>query len=203
MNVVKENDFAILSDYYFNNMYVEFDFYMKSHNFTMETEIENVNTTLLSGLIWTRGNFEWLIDTYNPNINFRNRKGETYLFDCSSKNRLVKFIDKGIDVNAKNIHGRSAIFYYGHISVERLCISIMLEAGASFQEALDGNLLKNPETQKLIQSYIESSTNCKSTLIVFLGISKQHHFIHKDLVKVIAKMVWKTRRQKRVWLLPE
>jgi hypothetical protein len=178
-------------------MYYDFDVYLKSRNYTMETKVNDTNRMLIFELIRKRGNIQWLITTYKPNINLSDTEGRTLLFYTVFENDIVMLINNGLNINATDVIGRSAVYYQRG---SRVCM--LLELGASFKDALDG-ILFELEKKEIIQSYIDSSTRCKNTLVVFLKINKQHNFIHKDLVKVIAKMVWKTRRQKRVWCVSE
>lgn len=198
------DELDILSNLFATNSKDEFNNYLTTHNYTLETKLDSTYNPLLFELFWSRGDFEWLITTHAFNPNVRDLQGRTLLFPPygdfgeGDLNRALIIIKSGVDVNAKDIYRRSAMCY----CINSSFLSVLLENGASIKEAIEDNFTimeKDPKIPHVIQQYQQSSENCKSTLIVFLRISKKHHFIHKDLVKVIAKMVWKTRRQTRVW----
>lgn len=197
----------ILSSLFATNSKEEFNNYLIKHNYTLETKLDSTFNPLLFELFWSRGDFEWLITTHAFNPGVRDLQGRTLLFppygDFRGDNLEKAFIiiRSGVDVNAKDVYGKSAVNY----CFDSVFLDVLLENGASIKEALEDNFTimeKDPKIPYVIQQYQQSSENCKSTLIVFLKISKQHNFIHKDLIKVIAKMVWKTRRQTRVWISP-
>jgi hypothetical protein len=205
-----DSELDILSNLFASNLKDEFNNYLAKHNYTLETKLDSTYNPLLFELFWSRGDFEWLITTHAFNPDVRDLQGRTLLFppycdllDVSGKSLIIRC---GVGVNAKDKFGGSAVYCCATHEKYLASLSLLLENGASFKEALENDhavVKKDPKILHVIQQYQQSSENCKSTLIVFLKITKQHRFIHKDLVKVIAKMVWKTRRQKRVWILPE
>jgi hypothetical protein len=197
-------DLNILSDLYATNSKDEFNNYLTKHNYTLETILESSYNPLLFELRWSRGDFEWLVTTHSFDPDIGDLQGRTLLFppycDVCYDSEKILIIRCGVDVNAKDVYGNSAIHYCDTFGF----FSLLLENGASFKEAQETISQKTCSLYlSAIQRYQQSSENCKNTLVVFLKINKQHHFIHKDLVKVIAKMVWKTRRQKRVWCVSE
>ena len=138
-----------------------------------------------------------------------------YGFSHASIYILEMLLNAGADVNAHNTSGSTPFMYlcmYGTSSA----IKVLLDAGAdwrvpdNFDEfGIDyARSCNEKEVVIWLEEYIKglekSIENCKTATITVLCVGKRKEEmktlnLNKDVVNIIAKMLWKTRREVEVW----
>ena len=127
---------------------------------------------------------------------------------------LEMLLNAGADVNAQNNSGTTPfmlICMYGGSEA----IKMILDGGADWrmknkggENGLDFARSYNKKEVKWLEEYInkleKSEENCKTATITVLCVGKRKEEmktlkLNKDVISIIAKMLWETRREVEVW----
>ena len=151
-------------------------------------------------------------------INQKNKYGSTcFHFTCFGRvtmEVLEMLLNAGSNPNEQDMDGNTAFMYVcWHSDVQ--AIERMLDAGADWRmknkggrTGLDHARRFNKEVVVWLEEYIEkleiSIERCKRATINVLCVGTRKEEmktlnLNKDVIKIIAKMLWKTRRDVEVW----
>lgn len=142
---------------------------------------------------------EWICSAFKFNINVKNDDGKNVLYDTWRRpEKIEQLLKYGIDVNTKDSYNQSAVFWYAKLGDEEH-VCLLLDHGASLKEAKEGLAIREHDSKDLwdcLSRYEEKETSCKKSVAGFTLMGKVcKGLIHKDLIPVVASLVWATRRR--------
>lgn len=162
-------------------------------------------TPLLHALLIDIDTWDWLLQRYQPNLNIVDPQGRNLLgYGSHHPHTLLWFLQRGVNPNHYDKSGQSPIMKYvswnGDVQVDYL-----LTWGASLKEARQQLALMRNEhksaahvrMRSVIQDFVDTRTRCENAVLTLLHCSKGR--IHRDLVPVIGRMVWASRRVREIW----
>ena len=166
--------------------------------------LDKHNVSSIQYLLWanesvifhtTFDNIKWLNCPEDFDINIRNALGRTLLFNVWKINQTFdELLKRNINVNICDERGLSAVMFYAGLGcVYHTCK--LLDYGASLKEAREAYKQYYPNsTSKIldtIKEYEQRETSCRKSVAGFTLMG----LIHKDLIPVVAGLVWLTRRR--------
>lgn len=171
---------------------------------SIKTIVSGEGKAFLFHLLFHSIDFDWLMRTYEIDINSQDNDGKSLLFNIYRNIDVVKKLLKhNINIHLRDSEGTTAIYYYVQCGSAQGVINLLLEKGASLKEAkesFDKNTTYYKDLYKeAIDKYEMRERNCYISTVVFLRVGKKN--IHKDAVTVIGKMIWGMRRRE-VWSFP-
>jgi hypothetical protein len=162
------------------------------------------NNMTLAQLFMNTHELEWFVRTYNPNLNIQNDLGKTVMsYAFMSLENTQFLLSRGVcDVHLRDINGESPVM----LAVRYCCtqvVCLLLDNGASLKDAYTGfeKSTRKPsfemDTLKgTLDHYKCCEHECKLATIAIL-VWKKRRLLHHDIVDVISKMVWSTRRMSK------
>lgn len=142
---------------------------------------------------------EWISSAFKFNINVKNEDGKNVLYDKWRRpEKIEQLLKYDIDVNTKDSHNQSAVFWYAKLGYEEH-VCLLLDHGASLKEAKEGLEICLRDSKDLwgrLSRYEEKETSCRESVAGFTLMGKvSKGTIHKDLIPMISNLVWFTRRR--------
>jgi len=143
----------------------------------------------------------------NPqfDVNVRDDIGRTALFYCRSYHVVKALVLAGIDIHAlaPELNGSqwSAIYFYTRDGYgwegQWEIVDYLLQRGASLHHAVRGYHVFHPVRiglPRLLRNYVLCSKRCALVSIALLGMRKRTHLLPRDMLWLLARCVWNTRR---------
>lgn len=173
--------------------------------------LDEHNVSSIQYLLWSKEpmlfyarfeNIRWLSCPEDFDINVRNARGRTLLFDVlRNKEIFDELLERNIDVNIHDKDGLSAVMFYANYA-NNYTVCKLLDHGASLKEAKEAYAKDvKPLTSTMwtyFEQYEQRETSCRKSVAGFTLMGKSlKGLIHKDLIPVVANLVWSTRRREK------
>lgn len=143
---------------------------------------------------------EWIIRTFRPDINIQGKAGYTILFDTRMPlQSLAVLIRYGIDVRHEvattNVGSFSVVYDFALCGLVQH-VKMLLENGAKLDHAEAALKVcgHNSSLQALVEKMRTRANRCYRVCLFFFELRKIR-VLSLDMARVMAQMVWATRRQ--------
>jgi len=159
------------------------------------------NNMTLAQLLINTHELEWFVRTYNPDLNIQNDLGRTVMsYAYGSLENTQFLLSRGVcNIHLRDVNGESPVMIAARVCNYQV-VCLLLDNGASLKEAYMGfeKSTRGPSFQAdtlkgMLDVYECCEHECKLATIAILTLKKRR-LLHHDIVDVISKMVWLTRR---------